>query len=275
MKIGEVNRLEILRFTSVGAYLGDEAGNDVLFPNKYLTSDLEVGDMVDVFIYNDSEDRPVATNEKPLIELNSFAVLNVKAISDFGAFLDWGLEKDLLVPFKEQKVKMREGGSYLVYMYLDKETNRLVATAKVQNFISKEPEEIEEGQEVDLLMLEKTDLGQKVIVENRYSGLVFYDYLSKVLPQGSRTKGYVKTIREDGKLDIVLEKLSPEKYDDHSQAVMEYLENNNGRMFLTDKSDPDEIRLMLGMSKKSFKRALGNLYKLRKIKIDEECIELI
>lgn len=275
IKIGQYNTLEVLRFTSVGAYLGDEENNDVLLPNKYLTHNLEIGDEIEVFIYNDSEDRPVATTETPLIFLNQFAYLRAKHVTDFGAFLDWGLEKDLLVPFKEQGVKMKENGIYLVYMYLDEATNRLVATAKTNKYLLKEVSDLSVGDEVDLLICEETELGRKVIVNQLYSGLIFKDRQSKLLQLGSKEKGYVLTIREDGKIDISLAKLGEEKFDEYSTIILDYLSKNNGVLHLTDSSHPEEIKALLGMSKKSFKRALGNLYKRKKIVLKDDCVELV
>lgn len=273
--IGEYNTLKVLRFTSVGAYLGDAEDNDILLPNKYLVHDLDLDDEVTVFVYNDSEDRPVATTETPLIFLNSFAVLNVTATSSFGAFLDWGLEKDLLVPFKEQGAKMKEGGNYLVFMYRDEQTNRLVATAKINKHVDNDLSYLNEGDEVELLICDQTDLGRKVIVNNKHLGLIFSDRIIKPLRLGEKTTGFVETLREDGKIDISLTKIGLEKFDDFTNTVMEYLKENNNRMFLTDKSDPDEIRAMLGMSKKSFKKAVGNLYKLKKITLHEDHIALL
>lgn len=272
--IGQYNTLEVLRFTSVGAYLGDEEDNDILLPNKYLTHNLQEGDRITVFVYNDSEDRPVATTEEPLIKLQEFAYLRVKSTAEFGAFLDWGLEKDLLVPFKEQGVKMKENGIYLVYMYLDEKTDRLVATAKINKHLLKTVEDLEIGDEVNLLICDETDLGRKVIVNNSYSGLIFKDQLSKIVQTGSQEIGYVLNIREDGKIDISLDKIGNEKYDEYSSKILAYLNDNNGIIHLTDRSAPDEIRALLSMSKKSFKRAIGNLYKERKIELLSDSIRL-
>lgn len=273
--IGEKNKLEILRFTSVGAYLGDDEDNDILLPNKYLTEEMEVGQFVDVFVYNDSEDRPVATTEIPLININEFALLSVKSATNIGAFLDWGLEKDLFVPFKEQGAKMAEGGRYLVYMYLDQQTNRLVASAKTNKFIQPAtPEDFEIGDKVEALVYGNSDLGLKVIVNQKYQGLIFNNMISKPINIGEIIEAYVFYIRTDGKLDIVLEPVGVEKFDQHQEIVLDYMAKNNNRMFLHDKSEPDEIRNMLGMSKKSFKKAIGGLYKAKKIEIFEDKIEL-
>jgi len=275
MKIGEYNTLRINRFTSVGAYLLDEQENDVLLPNKYITPDLSIEDMITVFIYRDSEDRIVATTETPLIELDSFAYLTVKSVDNIGAFMDWGLEKDLLVPFSEQRNKLQEKGEYLIYMGLDPKTSRLFGSAKINKYLSLEVENIDINQEVDLLVCELTDLGRKVIVNNKYHGLIFHNFLTKNIIQGDTVKGYVKEIREDGKIDITLEKLTDDRFDEHSEFVLHCLHENKGTLKFSDKSDPDAIRAFFGMSKKSFKKAIGNLYKEKMIVIHEDSIEII
>lgn len=273
--IGKNVELSINRFTSVGAYLEDFKGFEVLLPNKYLTDNMELGQKVDVFIYNDSEDRPVATTETPLIELNNFAFLTVKDVNQFGAFLDWGLEKDLLVPFKEQNSKMVEGGIYLVRLIVDEQTNRLIGTAKINRYLDEKPKNLEIGDEVDLFVAGATDLGQKVIVNNRYAGLIFEDRIVQPLEDGQTLKGYVEFIRQDGKIDISLVPLGIEKFDFFTERLLEYLNEHGGKIELTDKSDPDLIRAALGISKKSFKKAVGNLYKKKFIKLNDDSIELI
>lgn len=273
--IGKNVELSINRFTSVGAYLEDFKGFEVLLPNKYLTDNMELDQKVDVFIYNDSEDRPVATTETPLIELNNFAFLTVKDVNQFGAFLDWGLEKDLLVPFKEQNSKMVEGGIYLVRLIVDEQTNRLIGTAKINRYLDEKPTNLEIGDEVDLFVAGATDLGQKVIVNNRYAGLIFEDRIVQPLEDGQTLKGYVEFIRQDGKIDISLVPLGIEKFDFFTERLLEYLNEHGGKIELTDKSDPDLIRAALGISKKSFKKAVGNLYKKKIIKLNDDSIELI
>jgi len=273
--IGEYAELRIDRFTSVGAYLEDDNGFEVLLPNKYLTDDMELDQKVKVYVYNDSEDRPVATTETPKIELNEFAFLRVKAVSNFGAFLDWGLEKDLLVPFKEQTAKMVEDGIYLIHLMRDEQTNRLVGSARVNRYLDNEVNDLEQGDEIDLFVAEVTDLGRKVIVNNKYSGLIFKDRLVRPLRNGEKTTGYVEFIREDGKIDVSLVPIGLEKFDEFSEQVLEYLKDNNGVITVTDKSSPDLIRAELGMSKKSFKKAVGNLYKNKKIKLTDTTIELL
>jgi len=273
--IGEYADLRIDRFTSVGAYLEDDEGFEVLLPNKYLTDEMEENQTIKVYIYNDSEDRPVATTETPKILLNDFAFLKVKAVSNFGAFLDWGLEKDLLVPFKEQTAKMVEDGVYLIRLYRDDQTNRLVGSARINRYLEDEVTDLEEGDKVDLFIAEISDLGRKVIVNDKYSGLIFKDRLVRPLRNGERSTGYVEFVRDDGKLDISLVPIGLEKFDEFSEQLLNYLKANGGVSKVTDKSSPDLIRTELGMSKKSFKKAVGNLYKNKKVKLTSTAIELL
>lgn len=205
MKIGEVNKLQILRFTSSGAFLGDGEGNDVLLPGKYLNDDMQEDDLIDVYLYRDSEDRLVATTERPFIELNGFAYLKVIEVTGFGAFMDWGLEKDLMVPFREQNKKLEEGKTYLTCLLLDEATDRLYGSTKVNRYLQDCKESFDHSREVDLLICDKTDLGVKVIVNNRYSGLIYHNDVSRPLTTGTMTKGFIFNVREDGKLDVRLD----------------------------------------------------------------------
>lgn len=273
--IGNYTDLRIDRFTSVGAYLSDDKDFEVLLPNKYLTHEMELDQMVNVFIYNDSEDRPVATTEHPKITFDEYAFLTVKSVNQYGAFLDWGLEKDLLVPFKEQTAKMVEGGTYLIRLLLDEQTDRLIGSAKINKFLEEDTSELNIGDEVELFIAEATDLGRKVIVENQYQGLIYHDRLVKEVQAGDYINGYIEFIRHDGKLDISLVPVGEEKFDLFSEKVLNYLSKNDGVIAITDKSDPLLIREELGMSKKSFKKAVGNLYRERKIVIKEDTIELV
>lgn len=275
LHLGQFNDLKLLRFTTVGAYLGDEEDNDVLLPNRYLEPSFEVGQELRVFLYLDHDERIVATTEIPKIELHTFEYLKAVETTHIGAFLDWGLMKHLFCPFKEQAVKMEEGKYYLVYLYIDDATQRLVASAKVKKYLEKEHIVVSEGQEVDLLICDKTDLGQNVIVNDTYAGLVFNNHISRVLNRGQHTKGYILKVREDGKLDISLDKPGYQKIEPASEILLQFIQENNGKLFLTDKSDPDEIREIVGMSKKTFKQAVGNLYKQKYIIINEDSIEMI
>ena len=270
MKIGEYNTLRILRLTTVGAYLGDDEDNDVLLPNKYLTHEMSVGEDIEVFLYKDSEDILVATTEKPFITLNEFAYLRVKEVTPFGAFLDWGLEKDLLVPFREQTTKLEEDKYYLIYLKLDTETNRLVATAKTNKYFSVDTSEVEINKEVEILICESFDLGVKIVIEGKFLGIIYHNDVTRKLRRGDYTIGYVYNIREDGKLDVRLEKSGYEKIEPNAERLLALINNRKGILYLTDKSDPDDIRDTVGMSKKKFKQAVGNLYKQKKIRINPD-----
>ena len=277
MKVGEYNTLKILRGTGVGMYLGDDEGNDVLLPHKYIPENAVIGEDIEVFIYRDSEDRLIATNLKPLILLNQFAVLEVVAVTGIGAFLDWGLEKDLFVPFKEQNHKLQTGQWVPVYLYLDTQTDRLVASAKVNKFFKNDQiENLEIGQEVDLMVFERTDLGHNVVINNLYKGLVFENETFRRIAWGDNLKGFIKNIREDGKIDVSLQPIGFRKYiEPAAQQILDKLKQNNGILHLSDKSDPIEVMEILEMSKKSFKKAIGGLYKDKKIDILTDSIVIL
>jgi predicted RNA-binding protein (virulence factor B family) len=274
MILGEYNILEILRFTAPGAYLGDEEGNDVLLPGKYTPEGAVIGDKITVFLYKDSEDRLVATTEHPKINLYGYAYLKTTSVNLYGAFLDWGLEKELLVPFKEQNQRMEEGKSYLVTLQLDQATDRLYASMKVNKFLVPCSDFDVAGKEVELLICEKTDLGLKVIADDLYQGIIYRNDINKPLKRGERLRGYVLNVREDGKLDIRLEQIGVKRFDDAEEKLMS-LVKEIGLLPLTDKSDPDQIREIAGMSKKLFKQTVGKLYKNRHIDITPEGIQLI
>lgn len=273
MIIGDYNDLEILRFTSVGAYLGDEEGNDVLLPNKYLKDQWDIGDVICVFLYRDSEDRLVATTEDPKITINNFAYLKANSVSFYGAFMDWGLEKDLLIPFREQARKIEEDKEYLTYLYLDEATDRLVGTTKTDKHLKKCTDELKEGDKVQLIVCERTDLGQKVIVNEQFKGLVFSNDITKKLSRGQKTTGFVSKVRPDGKLDIKLEQEGYDKIDKISQELLMIIQEKKS-IQLTDKSSPEEIKEQLNMSKKTFKQAVGKLYKQRLIELHPDKITL-
>jgi predicted RNA-binding protein (virulence factor B family) len=274
MKIGHYNTLTLLRFTAPGAYLGDDEGNDVLLPGKYLTDEMQEGDLLTVFIYRDSEDRIVATTETPLICLGEFAYLKTVEVNAFGAFLDWGLEKHLLVPFKEQNQKMEAGKKYLVTLQMDHATDRLFASMKTNRYLEKCEDENVLNKEVDLIICDKTDLGVKVIVDAKYQGLIFRNDISKPVRTGMHMKGYIYNVREDGKVDVRFEKTGFQKFDDASEFILDLLKKEHV-LNLSDKSDPDDIREKVGMSKKTFKQAIGKLYKARKIELKDDSISLI
>ncbi len=274
--VGQYNELRILRETSVGLYLGDDAGEDVLLPNKYCPKKFALDEKLTVFVYRDHEDRKVATNIAPKILLNKFAFLRVTDVSYVGAFMDWGMEKELLVPNNEQRQKMEVDRWYMVYMMLDAETDRLYASNKIEKHLDNENLTVGEGDAVELLVMQKTDLGYSVIVNNLHKGLVFENEIFKPLNIGDKLPGYVKNIREDNKLDISLQPIGYENFiDGTSQEVFAILQHNNGFMPVSDKSSPEEIYSKFGMSKKVFKKAIGSLYKEKKISISPEGIKIV
>ncbi|MBN8821504.1 MULTISPECIES: S1-like domain-containing RNA-binding protein [unclassified Spirosoma] len=282
IEIGRINTLTALRQTSVGFFLGDlsdrktqDFNNDILLPNKYVPETLEVDDDIDVFVYTDSEDRPIATTLTPAIQRNEFATLQVVSITSAGAFLDWGLEKDLLVPHREQARPMQVGEWYVVFMYLDRRTNRLVASSKVSRFLDPDVSELQEGDEVQLLAYETTDLGVNVIINNRYKGLIYANEIFRTVQSGDPLIGYIKNIRDDGLVDVSLQKAGFENVEPNAQRILTLLKVENGFLPLTDNSPPEEIYKALEMSKKTFKKAIGTLYRERKIVLEEKGIRLV
>ncbi|HCS20334.1 MAG TPA: GntR family transcriptional regulator [Bacteroidetes bacterium] len=276
IEIGKYNELEILRQTSVGLYLGDEAGEDILLPTKYCPEKFEIGDKLRVFVYRDSEDRKIATNLEPKIHMHEFALLECKDVTQLGAFLDWGLEKDLMVPFAEQKVNMEKGRWYVVFLDLDEKTDRLYGSAKLDQFLDNKVLDVEEGEEVDLTVYHHSELGYSAIVNEKYSGLIFDNEVFQRLRVGQKLKGFVKKVRPDNKLDISLQPIGYEKATEvNTDKIMRLLAENSGFLPFTDKSTPDEVYATFGISKKAFKKAVGALYKERKIVLEEEGIRLI
>jgi hypothetical protein len=274
IQIGDYNTLQILRDKKVGLYLGDE-NEAILLPKKYVPKDFFIGDDITVFVYLDHEERPVATTLKPYIKLNEFAHLKVNYINKFGAFLDWGLEKDLFVPFKEQARPMEEGKRYLVYMFMDEKTNRLVASSKTNQFLSNENLDLQRNEEVDILISHITDAGINVIINQKHKGLAYKNEVYVDVKPGMKTKGYIKTIRPDGKIDVLLRKIGLDAIEPSSQVILDELKANRGFLRLSDNSHPEDIKTVLKISKKNFKKALGNLYKQKLIEIKEDGIYLL
>jgi len=272
IELGNYNTLKILRETAVGLFLGDDDVDDLLLPSKYVPDNFSIGDDLSVFCYLDYEERPIATTLKPLIKRNSFGFLRVAEVNDFGAFLDWGLEKHLLVPFREQQIKMIEGNSYVVYCYLDEKTFRLVASSRLDKFTMNEEISLNPKEEVDLLVSRRSELGWNVIINNKYNGLVFESEVYQPMNVGDSLKGYVKKIREDNKVDISLKPIGHLGLEPAAKQIFEKLELANGYIPLHDKSSPEDIQKMFQMSKKTFKKAIGTLYKERKIKIKSDGI---
>jgi uncharacterized protein len=275
IELGKTNKLRILRNTSVGMYLGDDDNNVVLLPKKYVEPDFQIDDEIEVFIYNDSEDRVIATRLKPFAEINHFAFLNVSEVTKFGAFLDWGLEKDLFVPFKEQKHKMFEGYSYVVYIYVDELTNRIVASSKVNKFINNEALTVAQGDEVDLLVYNETDMGFTCIINAKHKGLIYHNDIYKDIRVGDDLKGYVKQIREGNLIDLSLQKIGFKHVLSSTDLILEYLKSHDGYLELTDKSSPDLIERRFNMSKATFKKSLGILYRQRQVTLHDDGVRLI
>ncbi|MBO9613684.1 MAG: GntR family transcriptional regulator [Dyadobacter sp.] len=272
--IGKYNYLTIERVTSVGMFLSDVEGEEVLLPNQYITDDMQVGDQIKVFVYLDSEDRPVATTQTPKIIRNEFAFLEVTDVSEYGAFLDWGLIKDLFVPFREQPKPMEIGEWHVVFLYLDQKSQRLLASAKIDKFLESERLTVAEGDEVDLLVWQKTDLGYNVVVNQYHKGLIYANEVFQPLQIGDSLKGYIKKIREENKLDISLQKSGYEVVEPVAQQILEEVKNGKGFLNLSDSSSPEDIYNRLKISKKVFKKAIGGLYKQGIIRIEDNGIYL-
>ncbi|MFD3000020.1 S1 RNA-binding domain-containing protein [Pontibacter toksunensis] len=276
IELGNYNKLEIAREVDFGVYLTSEDG-DILLPAKYIPKGAQVGDMVRVFVYRDSEDRIIATDLEPFATVGQFACLTCTDTASFGAFLDWGLEKDLLVPLNNQKDKMQVGRKYCVYLYLDETSDRVVATSKLGKYLQNENMQLTEGEEVQLLVAGFTDIGIKVIINNAYMGMLYQNEVFQDLHMGDKTTGYIKAIRPDNKVDVTLRKPDAtvlSEAEDASEKIMRLLQQGNGWLPLSDSSTPEDIYKTLAMSKKTFKRAIGGLYKAGKIEIEEGSIRL-
>lgn len=274
LQLGQFNTLKIARKVDFGVFLSS-GDDEVLLPKKYLTPEMEIDSDVEVFIYKDSEDRTIATTQKPLAVVGEFAYLKVKEVNTFGAFMDWGLEKDLLVPFREQDKLLEAGKSYVVYVYVDTLTKRIAASAKINRYAKNEEIALTENEEVDLLIFKKTDLGYGAIINNLYQGLIYKNEVFTDLQLGDKKKGWIKTIREDGKIDLRLQKVGFELSDEAQEIIMQKLKEKNGFLALHDGSDPQLISKELNMSKKTFKKAIGGLFKFKLIVIEAEGIRLI
>ncbi len=275
---GDYNELTILRFTSVGAYIGETDGHPddvVLLPNKYLTPGMTEGGIVRVFIYLDSEDRLVATTETPFITLGKFAKLRAKDVNRIGAFMDWGLEKDLLVPFSEQFERMVEGEEYLVHLAWDDQTERLYGSCKISRHVERENIELDEGQKVEVLIFSETELGFRVLIDNQYEGLIYHNEVYRPMYVGDTTTAYIKQVRNDGKVDVRLEKDGVGSIGPNARKILEMLNANRGLLEVSDKSSPELIAEKFQMSKKAFKKAIGGLYKDKLITIERKCIRSV
>jgi len=276
LKLGDYNTLRITRFTDHGAYLDAGEMGEILLPKAYVRREMRPNDEVTVFVYLDQQERLVGTFETPLARVGQFACLKVAWVNEFGAFLDWGLMKDLFVPFREQKKQMEVGRSYIIYVYIDEETCRIAATAKVEKFLQPATaDRYYRGKQVELLVQQKTPLGFKVIVDNACPGMIYDDQILIPPHTGDRLTGSVVTVRPDGKLDVALGLIGKSRFRDFADTLLEKLEAAGGRLPYTDSTPAEVIADRLGVSKKTFKRAVGNLYRAHRIRLDDEGIELL
>ncbi len=272
-EIGRTNSLRVVREVDFGVYLDGEELGEILLPEKYLPKGWKVGDIMEVFIYLDSEDRLVATTERPFAEVGDFAFLKVVDLGPVGAFLGWGLPKDLLVPFREQKEKMAKGREYVVFVYLDK-SNRIAASSRLDRFLGKEPASFQADEEVELLICDQTDMGYKAIINGAHGGVLYKNEVFQSLKNGQQIRGFIKKVRDDGKIDLSLQKPGPKKVDELSGKILNALKEEGGFLSVTDKSLPKVINALFGCSKNTYKKAIGGLYKKRLITIEERGIRL-
>lgn len=275
-RIGQMNRLTVAREVDFGLYLdGGELG-DILLPSRYVPGSTGVGDELDVFIYHDSEDRIIATTERPKLMVGQFASLKAVAVTPYGAFLDWGLAKDLLVPFNEQMQKMESGKSYIVCAYLDPESGRIAASARLDDFLYNESDDdFQPGERIHILIAARSDLGYRVIINDSHWGLLHRHEISREPSIGERLPAFIRNIREDGKIDVCLHLKKRERNDEAAEIILDALRRHRGFMAVTDKSPPETIRELFGISKKNYKQAVGSLYRKRVIAIEKDGIRLL
>ncbi|MBT3192911.1 MAG: GntR family transcriptional regulator [Verrucomicrobia bacterium] len=274
VEIGKINSLRVTREVEFGFYLDGEEKGEILLPRKLASNACRVDEPLDVFIYLDSEERLVATTQTPHVCVGEFALLRVSAIEDVGAFMDWGLSKELLVPFREQRLKLSVGRSYITRAYLDERSNRIVGSTKLDRFLGLEPCGYKPDEAVDLLIAQRTDLGYKAIVNDAYWGVLYHNEVFQRLDVGQALVGYVKKVRDDGKIDLLLEKPGYEKIGGIAGMILDLLKENGGFLPITAKTSPDEIHARFGVSKKNYKKALGSVYKQRLVSIDSDGIRL-
>lgn len=274
IKLGDYNLMKVVKRVDFGMYLDGGDEGEVLLPLRYVPDGCKVGDEVEVFIYLDADERLVATTQKPFAKVGDFAFLEVSWVNEYGAFLNWGLMKDLFCPFREQKMKMVRGKGYIVHVHIDRESYRIVASAKIERYLSNDVLPYKSGDEVNLLVWQKTDLGFKVIIDNQYSGLVYKDQIFRDIHTGDRMKGYISTVRDDGKIDVTLQPTGRQMTADFSNVLLRYLESHGGVCRFTDKSPAEDIYNEFNVSKKNFKKAVGDLYKRRLITLNADSIML-
>ncbi|MGL4292874.1 MAG: CvfB family protein [Bacteroidales bacterium] len=275
VNIGKYNTMKVVKTLDFGIYMDAGDGVEILMPRRYVPENTEVGDELECFVYLDSEDRLLATTEKPYATVGEFAFLKVNSANHIGAFMDWGVSKELLVPFREQRVTMEEDRYYLVYIYEDKVSQRLAGSAKLNKFLDNVPHEYKSNQEVDLIIMKKTDIGFKVIINGLHNGMIYHNQIFRPVAIGDKLKGYIKEIREDDKIDVMLQPIGYEKVvGSLEQTILDALEDNDGFLPFNDRTDPDILMQEFHCSKKNFKKALGALYKQKKISLQENGIKL-
>ena len=273
-EIGVFNNLRVIKEVDFGVYLDGGEHEEILLPRRYVPENCKVDDNIRVFIYLDSEDRFIATTETPYAVVGDFALLKVIAIESVGAFLDWGLLKDLLVPFGEQSPTMEIGKSYVVKIYIDKQSNRIAATTRLDRYLDNEPGNFHAGQEVELLICNQTDIGYKAIINGTHWGVLYSNEVFQPLKSGQKIKGYIKKVREDNKIDLSLHKPGYERVDDITDTILNVLKEQGGFISVTDKSSPETINKLFGVSKKTYKKAIGAIYRKRLITIESDGIRL-
>ena len=269
IELGKYNQLKIVKEVDFGLYLDGGEEGEILLPARYVPYNYEIGQEIEVFIYLDNEERLVATTLKPYVQVGEFAYLQVSWVNQYGAFLDWGLMKDLFCPFREQKRKMEVGRSYIIHTHIDNESFRIVASSKVEKYLSPEKPPYAPDDEVSLLVWQHTNMGYKVIIDNKYQGLVYDNQVFRVLEIGDSLKGYIMQVREDGKVDVALQRSGRQQTLGFADTLLKYMERNGGRCYLHDKSPAEEIYDRFKVSKKVFKKAVGDLYKRRLIEITD------
>ena len=274
IRLGDYNRMTVVKTVDFGVYLDGGEEGEVLLPARYVPDGCKEGDELEVFVYLDNEERLVATTQTPLAKGGDFACLEVSRVNEYGAFLNWGLLIDLFRPLREQEMKMEKGKRYIVHVHIDHESHRIVASAKVERYFDPSFPPYRYGDEVSLLVWQKTDLGFKVIVDNRYAGLVYSNQIFREIRTGDRMKGYIEAVREDGKIDVMLQPTGWRMTKGTADVLLDYLETHQGVCRLTDKSPAEDIYQAFQVSKKSYKKAVGDLYKRRLITIEEDCIRL-
>ncbi len=274
LQIGKTNKLTIKGTQAYGFHLDGGESGDILLIKKYAPQKCRPGDDVDVFVYADREGNLLATTQKPYVTVGQFATLRVVANTTSGAFLDWGLDNDLFVPKSEQQDKMEDGKSYVVFVFLSEKTNRVTASSKLDKFLGQHPPNFIEGEEVDLIIFDKTELGYRAVINQSHVGIIYENEVFQKLLTGQKLKGYIKKIREDLKIDLILQQSGYQRVDDVAQATLSIIKDHGGKVTVTDKSPPEDIYALFGVSKKVFKKAIGALYKKRLITIDEKCIKI-